>query len=93
MPLSTHFRTQGLVQSLPETFLSPQTKIMIDRLPGRQVRGKHAPGTATLQDVENAIQYRSPAVFTWTTGLRFGWQVWSNSQPLGIIEVGRVDLL
>jgi hypothetical protein len=32
-------------------------------------------------------------VFTWTTSLCFAWQVWSNAQPLGIIEVGRVDSL
>jgi len=57
------------------------------------MRGKHAPGTAALQDVENAIQYCSPAALTWTTNLCFGWQVWSNFKPLGIIEVGRVGLL
>ena len=93
VPLSSYFHTQGLVQSLPETFLSPQTEVMIDSLPGRQVARKHAPGTATLQDIENAIQNDSPAMFARATGLGLGWQVWSNFQPLGIIQVGRVNLI
>ena len=93
MPLPTHFRTQGLIQSLPETVLAPQTKIMVDRLPRWQVTRKHTPRTAALQDIEDAVQYHSPAMFTRTTCRGFGWQVWSDFQPLGIIQVGRVDLV
>nr|WP_322509883.1 hypothetical protein [Anaerolinea sp.] len=66
---------------------------MIDRLPGRQVAGQHPPRIATLQDVENAIQDRSPAMFSRASSRSFGWQVWSKERPLGIIQVGRVDLV
>ena len=91
--LSTHSRAQGLVHLLPQDILSPQAEIMIDGLPRRQVAGHHSPGTAALQNVENAIQNHAPAVSARPTSRRFAWQVWSNFQPLGIIQVGRVNLL
>ena len=46
-----------------------------------------------FEAVENIILYRSPAVFMWMSGLCFGWQVWSNAQPMCIIDFFRVDLL
>lgn len=57
------------------------------------VARKHAPGTAALQEIENAIQNDSPAMFAGATGSGFGWQGWSNFQLLGIIQVGRVGWL
>jgi hypothetical protein len=41
----------------------------------------------------NNLQYPAPAVFAWTFGWGFGWQVWSDLRPLGIIQVGWVNLL
>ena len=32
-------------------------------------------------------------MFTRAAGLCFGWQVWSNFQPLGIIQIGRVGFV
>src|SRR5689334_18300209 len=66
---------------------------MIDRLPRRQFTRQHAPRAAALQEIENAIQDHAPAMFSWATCHVFGWQVWPNLRPLGIIQVGWVNLL
>jgi len=91
VPLPAHFGMQDLVQPLPEAILVPQPEIIVDRSPRRQIAGQHSPGTTTLENAEDAIQNHSPAMFTRATRRGFSWQVWSDFQPLSIIQVGRVD--
>ena len=60
--------------------------------PRWQIAGQHPPGTTTLQEIENAVQDLTPAMFSSTTRFRFGWQIWSDFQPLRIIQVRWVNL-
>ena len=85
--------TQQVVQAFPSAVCTSQAKIVINSFPRWQIARQHPPRTTTLQDIENPIQNPAPAMFSRTTGLRFGWQVWSDFQPLSIIQVSWVNLL
>jgi hypothetical protein len=45
---------------LPDAFVFPFAKVIIDGLPGRKLVRQHAPGTSTAQDVEDGIHDFAP---------------------------------
>lgn len=48
--------TKDVVDLIPDALPFPETKIVVDRLPFREIVWEHAPGTPRFQDVENGIQ-------------------------------------
>src|SRR5512142_2227095 len=73
--LSAQILAQGGIQRFPATIDPPQAKIVVDRFPRRQIVGHHPPRTAGAQDIKDAVEYRTPAMFTRSAGCGFLWQV------------------
>ena len=53
--LLSHLPMQQAIYLLPETIQSPLTVMVINRLPGRQIVGQHAPLTAGSQEIQHCV--------------------------------------
>jgi hypothetical protein len=58
--LDANLETQRLEQLVPDTFVSPATKVPVDGAPGREIVGQQSPRTAAAQDVEDGIDDLAP---------------------------------
>ncbi len=58
--LGTHLETKRRQYVIPDTSVSPATKVPVDGAPGRQIVGQQSPGTAAAQDVQNGIDDLPP---------------------------------
>src|SRR2546422_8239666 len=83
--------SQSGVEPFPSTVDAPQSKGVVDALPGWKVVRQRSPMAAVLHHVEDGVEYLSPSVKAWATcGLGF-WHKWRDYIPFVIIEVSRVD--
>ncbi len=83
----------GCVDLLSQAGLSKLPKVVVDRFPRRKIVRQGTPDTAVLDDIKNGIQDRSPAMLSRRSCRTWLWQVWRNSRPFSIIQIGRVGLL
>jgi hypothetical protein len=86
-----HRGSQGAIHLLPGSVNPPNTKVMIDSFPRRQIFRQHAPGPTTAQSIKDRIQNFAPSVLAGTTRARRFWHVLLNRVPFVIIQVCRVS--
>ena len=86
------FGPQGIVNALPGTIITPDTKVMVDRLPVRILFGEHTPLHATYYDIQECIDNLAHVHTTWaTTRFRCGDKIF-DTMPLAVTEVGWICL-
>jgi len=80
----------GRVELLPGVVEAPETKVVVDGLPGREIVGLESPGTAATQDVEDSVEDLSQGVQPGASGGLGNGQVRLDDLPLSVGEVGLV---
>ena len=63
------FDLQAFEELVPQSFFAPFVKAAVDRFPGSISIGQVAPGSACVQNPENAVDYYSMA-FSWSPCFR-----------------------
>jgi hypothetical protein len=77
---------------LPGAVFAPLPKVVIDDPPGRQVMGQQAPGAASAQQIENAVEHLPLGVFLRAAArLGLGHEM-LDQLPCLVGEIGRVRL-
>jgi hypothetical protein len=81
---------EQVMHQLPGAVLAPLLKVMVDDPPRGQIMGQHAPGTATAQQIEDAVEDLALGVFFRSApGFRLGHEMF-NQVPFFIAEIGRI---
>jgi len=55
------------MDSLPDTLLGPDSKVMVTGFPGREIVGHHAPSCTRANDIKDAVNNRSFGMFSWSS--------------------------
>jgi hypothetical protein len=82
---------QCSVEPLPEALHTPQTKVMVDRFPRRQIMRQQPPGAATAQDIEDGIEDVPDRVVPRPASLLGGRQVWYERTPFSVRQIGWIS--
>ena len=87
------FSSQSRVDVCPSPVFTPETELVVDGLPRRQVVRQHAPSTASAYDVEDGIQNFPDGVLTLATSIGFGFgDQRLDFLPFEICQIARVQL-
>ena len=62
----TDFLTQVIQQQIKFTQGSPFAIIILNQLPGSEMRGEHTPLTAGLHEIENGVPYLTQVIFSYS---------------------------
>ncbi len=81
---------QHQMDPLPGAVEAPLSKVMVDRLPRRQVAGQQAPGPARPDDIEDGVENRAQAVPAGPTPWREWREQGLDRLPFRIREVRQV---
>ena len=77
---------------LPEPLQPPEPEIMVHGLPGWQIVGQQAPGTATAEHVEDGIENLAHRVDPRPAPRLGRWDVRLETAPLGVSHISRIML-
>ena len=83
---SPYFLPQGIVNLLPNPFVSPLPEDSVDRAPLWKVSGKHPPLAARANHVQDGIDHPTSANRLPASTMAF-WQQLSNHLPLPIRQI------
>src|SRR5438552_4654020 len=83
---------QRIVQAPPEPFQTPQTKVMVNRFPARQVMREQVPRASAAQPVEDPVQNFALTIQPGPPARFRRWQELCQLCPLGIGEIGLIGL-
>jgi hypothetical protein len=78
------------VQVLPGAVQPPQSKVVVGRLPRRELVREQPPGTATPHNIEDGIQDLADRVHSGTTDALGRWQERVQTSKLSIRQVSQV---
>jgi hypothetical protein len=88
--LPAHLGTQGVMEALPVTAITPLAEIPVHTRPLRIVMGQQAPFDAPVDDIKNGIDHRAH-IQRAAASTRFGGRnQMFDTIPFGISEVCRV---
>ena len=88
--LSADLRSQGVVQALPGSIVTPEAKVVVNALPVREFLGQHAPLNATDDYIEDGIDDLAHIKFAWSaSGFGRGEQIF-DKMPLAVGQVRRI---
>src|SRR5215469_2461298 len=88
--LCTRLLTQCGMKPFPQTLLPPQTKIVIDRFPGRQIVRQQAPCASASQQIEHSIDDFTLAMKTRSPMKRGHRKQRSDAVPFRIAQVSKI---
>jgi hypothetical protein len=78
---------EQLVNVLPSPVQSPQAKVVICRLPRRELVREQPPGTAAANDVEDGVQDLADRAEPWSANIFWRWQIRLKARKLGVGQV------
>lgn len=86
---------QVIVDTLPDSFKTQASKIMIDSLPNRHIARKHSPGTSRAHQIEDGVDDFDPLVFPWSPSFVAvgSGKILSNAFPLFPSQVCGISAL
>jgi hypothetical protein len=80
------------MHQLPRPVLTPLPKVVIDDAPRGQIMWQHPPGTATANQIKDAIEDLTLAIrLGAAAGFGLGHKV-LNQRPFFVTEIGRIRL-
>jgi hypothetical protein len=85
-----HVATQPVVHHLPGPVLLPAPKILVDKLPGGEVAGPQAPGAATAQKIQDAIEAFPFGLLLWTAPRLGGRHIGDDQCPFLVSQISRI---
>ena len=77
-------------QQSPSSAQAQATKMIEDRLPGRKIAGQKAPGTASMEHIEDRIEDAAQRVTSRSAGGTGLMQIGLQARPFGIGEVAGI---
>jgi hypothetical protein len=83
---------QGRVNSLPHAYQPPTPKVMVHRLPRRQIVGHQPPGTATTQAIEDCMQDVMHRMAPRPAPCLGRWQLRHQMAPLGVRQIRWIEV-
>jgi len=78
------------MHQLPRPVVPPAPKILIDELPGREIMGQQAPGTATTQNIEDGVQDFPFGILLWSAPRLGCGHIGCDQRPFLVSKVGGV---